>query len=77
MHGSAPDTHPSCLLLIDLISDFEFPRGDELLYLNDNFGRWRSDRSEIIGWALRPDSRVRPSSEIDIAFLANGGEQVS
>jgi nicotinamidase-related amidase len=30
LHGSAPDTHHSCLLLIDLINDFEFPRGEEL-----------------------------------------------
>ncbi len=30
LHGSAPDTHPTALLLIDLINDFEFPRGDEL-----------------------------------------------
>ena len=30
LHGSAPDAHPTALLLIDLINDFEFPRGDEL-----------------------------------------------
>lgn len=30
MHGSAPDTHDTALLLIDVINDFEFPRGDEL-----------------------------------------------
>jgi nicotinamidase-related amidase len=30
LHGSAPDTHDTALLLIDLINDFEFPRGDEL-----------------------------------------------
>lgn len=30
LHGSAPDTHPTALLLIDVINDFEFPRGDEL-----------------------------------------------
>lgn len=30
LHGSAPDTHHTALLLIDLINDFEFPRGDEL-----------------------------------------------
>jgi len=30
LHGSAPDNHHTALLLIDVISDFEFPRGDEL-----------------------------------------------
>lgn len=31
MHGSAPDTSDTVLLLIDVVNDFEFPRGDELL----------------------------------------------
>jgi len=30
LHGSVPDTNHTALLLIDLINDFEFPRGDEL-----------------------------------------------
>ncbi len=30
LHGSAPDTQETALLLIDVINDFEFPRGDEL-----------------------------------------------
>lgn len=30
LHGSAPDTHDTALLLIDVINDFEFPRGNEL-----------------------------------------------
>ncbi len=30
LHGSAPDNHHTALLLIDVINDFEFPRGDEL-----------------------------------------------
>jgi nicotinamidase-related amidase len=30
LHGSAPDYHHTALLLIDLINDFEFPRGNEL-----------------------------------------------
>jgi nicotinamidase-related amidase len=30
LHGSAPDTHHTALLLIDVINDFEFPRGEEL-----------------------------------------------
>ena len=31
LHGSAPDNSGTVLLLIDVINDFEFPRGDELL----------------------------------------------
>jgi len=31
LHGSAPDNHHTELLLIDVINDFEFPRGEELL----------------------------------------------
>lgn len=30
LHGSAPDNHHTALLLIDVVNDFEFPRGDEL-----------------------------------------------
>ena len=30
LHGSAPDNHHTALLLIDVINDFEFPRGEEL-----------------------------------------------
>lgn len=30
LHGSAPDNHDTALLLIDVINDFEFPRGEEL-----------------------------------------------
>lgn len=68
LHGNVPDQAPAALLLIDVINDFDFPGGDELLqqalpmaqalaklkrkarerripaiYVNDNFGRWRSD----------------------------------
>ncbi len=31
LHGSAPDKHPVALLLIDVISDFDFPDGARLL----------------------------------------------
>jgi nicotinamidase-related amidase len=31
LDGSAPDKHRSALLLVDVISDFEFPGGDQLL----------------------------------------------
>lgn len=89
LHGSAPDTHDTCLLLIDLINDFDFPRGEELferarpiaprvadlkrkvrdanipcVYVNDNFGRWRSDLKDIVHWASRDDSRGRSLVEL-------------
>ena len=68
LHGSAPETCPVALLMIDVINDLEFDGGDRLLehalpmaqklaalakrarkagipviYVNDNFGKWRSD----------------------------------
>jgi nicotinamidase-related amidase len=73
LHGSAPDKSGAALLLIDVINDFDFPEGDQLLrlalpvgkniarlkrdakaagipaiYVNDNFGRWRSDFKTIV-----------------------------
>jgi nicotinamidase-related amidase len=61
-------THPVALLLVDVINDFDFPEGEQLMklatsaaprietlaerarragvpiiYVNDNFGHWRSD----------------------------------
>ena len=68
LHGNAPDKSEVVLLIIDMISDFEFDGGEEILpaaeaiakniaalkkkaekakvavvYVNDNFGKWRSD----------------------------------
>jgi nicotinamidase-related amidase len=68
LHGNAPDKSPVVLLIIDMISDFEFDSGERILpyaeaiakniaelkkkaekakvavvYVNDNFGKWRSD----------------------------------
>ena len=73
LHGSAPDKSEAALLLIDVINDFDFPEGEQLLqlalpvgrniaelkkrakaagipsiYVNDNFGRWRSDFKKIV-----------------------------
>lgn len=31
LHGNAPETSPVALLIIDIISDFDFPDGDKLL----------------------------------------------
>ena len=84
LHGSAPDNHDTALLLIDLVNDFEFPRGEELfahaqaiaepianlkqraraagvpvIYVNDNFGRWRSNFTQIVEHCLRPGVRGR------------------
>ena len=33
LHGSAPDKSETALLLIDVINDFDFPEGDQLLRL--------------------------------------------
>ncbi len=30
LHGSAPDTHPIALLLIDVVNDFEYPGGEQI-----------------------------------------------
>lgn len=68
LHGNAPDKSELVLLVVDMISDFEFDGGEQILpfaeaiakniavlkkkaekakvpviYVNDNFGKWRSD----------------------------------
>jgi len=78
LHGSAPDKHRFALLLVDVINDFDFPEGDQLLkharpmarillrlkrraqkagvpviYVNDNFGRWRSDFRRTVDYCSR------------------------
>lgn len=94
LHGSAPDEHPDALLIIDLISDFEFPDGDRLLrnskplikpllrlktrahnagvpviYVNDNRGRWRSDRANFVAHCMSAESKGR---EIATALCPEG-----
>ncbi|AMV19586.1 cysteine hydrolase family protein [Planctomyces sp. SH-PL14] len=84
LHGSAPDKSDVVLLLIDVINDFNFPEGDQLLlhamsmaphlsalkaeakqlripvvYVNDNFGRWRSDFRHIVEHCTRPEAAGR------------------
>src|SRR5690606_3035494 len=84
LHGSVPDESTTALLILDLISDFEFEDGRKLLsaaqrivgniaklsararavgvpvvYVNDNRGRWRSDRSELIARCSRPGALGR------------------
>jgi nicotinamidase-related amidase len=89
LHGSAPDTSPVALLLIDVINDMEFPEGDQLLkhalpaarriadlaarargagvpvvYVNDNFGRWRSDFTAQVEHCLNDKVRGKPVAEL-------------
>lgn len=81
LHGSAPDTSQTALLILDLISDFRFVDGARLykhaeplgrriaalkkrakaagvptIYVNDNFGRWQSDRQDIVRHCMRTES---------------------
>ena len=39
LHGSAPDKSEAALLLIDVINDFDFPEGDQLLQLAQPVGK--------------------------------------
>jgi nicotinamidase-related amidase len=75
----------SALILIDVINDFDFPEGKQLvrhalqaarrisalkrrarrsgtpiIYLNDNFGRWRSDIGSLVKHCLGHNARGRP-----------------
>jgi nicotinamidase-related amidase len=84
LHGSAPDSHPAALLLIDVINPFDFPEAEQLLasalpaseriaalaarareagvpvvYVNDNFGRWRSDFRQVVEACEAEGSRGR------------------
>ncbi len=82
LHGNAPDKASVALLVIDLISDFEFQDGEQLMqyaepaaqntarlkaraqqeqipviYINDNFGKWRSDFSQQVKHCLEEPVR--------------------
>lgn len=88
LHGSAPDKSGAALLLIDVINDFDFPEGEQLLrraipagkniarlkqrakeagipaiYVNDNFGRWRSDFKKIVAHS-REDGKGKEFVEL-------------
>jgi nicotinamidase-related amidase len=83
LHGSAPDSSPVVLLVIDAINDFTFDdarpvltaalpmarrirrlkiraraAGISTVYVNDNFGRWRSDFRTLIRHCLRTQGRA-------------------
>lgn len=93
-HGVAPDRSRSVLLLVDVINDFNFPEGQQLLryalpaarriaalkkrlrargipaiYVNDNFGRWRSDFKKQIERCVSDDCAGAP-----VARLLNPSE---
>jgi len=82
LHGNAPDNSTVALLLIDVINDFEFEGGAQLLrhalpsakriaglkhccrearipsiYVNDNFGKWRSDFKKLVSHCLKDKTR--------------------
>src|SRR5215203_3624728 len=82
---SAPHKSEVALLIIDMISDFEFTQGEKLLrtalpaarnivrlkkrasgariptiYVNDNFGQWRSDFRQLVDRCLREKVRGEP-----------------
>ena len=89
LHGNAPDNAPVALLLVDVINDFEFPGGAQLLrhalpaakriaalkkrcqragvpavYVNDNFGKWRSDFKKLVSHCLKDDVPGREVVEL-------------
>jgi nicotinamidase-related amidase len=88
LHGNAPDQSGVALLLIDVINDFDFPEGEQLLryalpmadqlaalrdrarkenipviYVNDNFGRWRSDFNAQVQHCLQDGVLGKPVVE--------------
>ncbi len=88
LYGNVPDEAGAALLLIDVINDFEFESGDQLLelalpvaekiasfkklaravgipaiYVNDNFGKWRSDFKKIVSHCLEDGVRGKPFVE--------------
>src|ERR1044071_181652 len=84
LHGNVPDKSSIALVLIDVVSDFEFEDGAKLfkfalpaakkianlkkrareqkipaIYVNDNFGKWRSDFKKLLEHAR--DKKTRGS----------------
>jgi nicotinamidase-related amidase len=89
LHGSAPDSHRTALLLIDVINPLDFPEADQLLefalpaarriaaltkrarqagvpvvYVNDNFGRWRSDFRQVVEACEEEGCKGRPLAQL-------------
>jgi nicotinamidase-related amidase len=78
----------AALLLVDVISHFEFSDGERVLrnalpiaprlaklkrrakragipviYVNDNFGQWRSDAARLVEYCIREEARSKPFVE--------------
>jgi len=89
LHGNAPDHSQVVLLLIDVINDFEFEGGKQLIkhaepaaqriadlkrrakgakvpivYVNDNFGRWRSDFRTTVAHCLEGNLRGKRITQL-------------
>ena len=89
LHGNAPDNSAVAMLLVDVINDFEFPGGAQLLrhalpaakriarlkkrchhariptiYVNDNFGKWRSDFKRLVSHCLKENVRGQEVVEL-------------
>ena len=89
LHGNAPDNSEVAVLLIDVINDFEFEGGEQLLesallasrniarlkmaaqevnvpviYVNDNFGKWRSDFKKLVSHCLEENVRGRQIAQL-------------
>ena len=89
LHGNAPDKSNVALLLIDVISDFEFENGEKIfkhalpmarklaalrekakaanvpvVYVNDNFGKWQSNFTNLLEHAIH--EKVRGSKIVEM-----------
>src|ERR1051325_7372799 len=95
LHGNAPDNSTVALLLVDVINDFEFPGGAQLLrhalpaakriaalkkrcrgagipaiYVNDNFGKRRSDFRRLVSHCLK--DKVRGQKVVELLKPTRG-----
>ena len=89
LHGSAPDSSKVALLIIDMINDFNFEDGDQLLnnslqicenihalkqnakklnipvlYVNDNFGKWKSDFKLLVKHCIGENSKGKKITQL-------------
>ncbi|CAF2803339.1 unnamed protein product [Rotaria sp. Silwood2] len=71
LHGMAPDSNDIALLLIDVINHLDFEQNEEaarkadipIIYVNDNFGKWKSDFHNVIEYVInenKPDFVLKP-----------------
>src|SRR5262245_42809714 len=69
LHGNAPDKSPVVLLLIDVLTDLDFPGADQLLQhafpmAQRLVRRWRSDFRAQVEHCLERDTLGRPLVEL-------------